>query len=229
MRRLLNLALLICLVANISSGQTNETLDRIIAIVNNSPILLSDWYEGWRCEALLAGRQPETYSDAEQREIFDRLVDQELLKQQMHSYALPPIPASELKDRVQAVREQFGGKTDSGWQETLKRAGVTEKQLTDHVQGQMEIERFLEARFRPAIRIEDRSVKLYYEENFLPKLHAAGAKDVPLDEVSGKIREILVQERMSEQVSAWVQSLREQADIRIPPAIDASSDELEVK
>jgi hypothetical protein len=39
-----------------------------------------------------------------------------------------------------------------------------------------------------------------------------------LSDAVPRIREILMQQRMDEQVTSWLQTLREQADIRIPSA-----------
>ena len=74
-----------------ASLHAGDVIDRVLVVVNNTPILLSDWDEAWRCEALLAGRTPESYSEAERQAVFQRLVDQELLRQQMRTYLLPPV------------------------------------------------------------------------------------------------------------------------------------------
>ena len=90
--------------------------------------------------------------------------------------------------------------------------------MKSRVRSQLEVLRFLDSRFRPTVRVEFRAIQLYYREQFLPELHRQGGKDIPLSEVAPKIREILTQQRINEQVAAWLQSLREQADIRIPSA-----------
>lgn len=229
MRRLSIFAMAICLLALSLPATAREVLDRIIAIVNNTPILLSEWDEEWRCEALLAGRTPDSYTPAEQQEIFDRLVDQELMQQQMHGYLLPPVSPADVQERLRTVRAQlFNGASDAQWQAALQRAGITLEELTVRVQRQIEIERFVDLRFRPGIHIDDRSINRYYHDQFLPELREQGAQDVPLEQVSGKIREILTQQRLQEQVAAWIQTLHEQAEIRIPPAIPSDANEIEI-
>jgi parvulin-like peptidyl-prolyl isomerase len=227
MRRLLAISICLCATA-LALPAHGETLDRIVAVVNNTPILLSDWDESWRCEALLADRAPESYTQAEQQDVFQRLVEQELLHQQMHSYLLSPIAGADQQAALKEVREQLGDAADAQWKAALNRAGITEAQLSEHLKRQMEIERFVDVRFRAGIRIDERSIAHYYRDQFLPQLRHAGGKDVPLDEVSSKIREILVQQQMAEQLTAWVQTLREQADITIPPPISNDSNEIEI-
>jgi len=222
MRRAYIFAMLVVLAApGVARG--GEIIDRIIAVVNNTPVMLSDWDEIWRCEALLAGRAPESYSAAEQQDMFNRLVDQELLREQMRTYGMLEIAEAEVGKRLQEVRAQLADDSDTKWRATLQTAGVTEGELRYHLQRQMELERFVDSRFRAGIRVDDRAVTRYYYNEFLPELHKVGSKDVALDEVAGKIREILAQQQMEEQLTAWVQLLREQADIRTPQEISGDS------
>lgn len=228
MRRTYIFVMAMYLAFGLTMARAGEVIDRIVAVVNNTPVLLSDWDEAWRCEALLAGRAPESYSATEQHEIFDRLVDQELLRQQMHGYLLPAVAEEDLQSRLQEVRTQLTGGKDGQWATLLRRAGVTEEEAAYHVRRQIEIERFVDVRFRAGIRIEDRAITRYYNDVFRPQLYRAGGKEVPLDEVSGKIREILTQERMEEQLAAWIQTLREETEIRIPQAIDTTTTEIDL-
>lgn len=224
MKRFLSLALLVSMLG-LLPARAADVLDRILAIVNNTPILLSDWDEAWRCEALLAGRAPESYSETEQKEVFQRLVDQELLRQQMRTYLLSPVTKEEVQQQLKDVRAQLSATDDARWQALLAGAGVTEEELTRRLRHEMEVERFLDVRFRAGIRVDNRAVSSYYRDEFLPQLRKAGGKEVPLDQVAGKIREIIVQQRMSEQANGWMQTLREQADIQVPADVLAAAAE----
>jgi len=228
MRRTFIFAMAMYLAAGVTTARAGEVIDRILAVVNNTPLLLSDWDEAWRCEALLAGRAPESYSAAEQHEIFNRLVDQELLRQQMRGYLLPAVADEDLQARLQEVRTQLTGGKDGQWSTMLQLAGITEDEVAYHLRRQIELERFVDVRFRAGIRIEDRAITRYYNDVFLPQLNKAGGKQVPLDDVSGKIREILTQERLAEQLSSWIQTLREETEIRIPQAIDTATTEIDL-
>jgi SurA-like N-terminal domain len=224
MKRLLTVVLLfVC--AGFQPVHAGEVLDRIIVIVNSTPILLSDWDESWRCEALLAGRAPESYNEAEKRQVFNRLVDQELLRKEMRSYLLAPVSPAAVEQQVKDARAQLSKGDDALWRTELENAGLREDELARCLRHQLEVERFVDARFRASIRIDDRAVARYYRDEFLPEVRKAGGKDVPLDQVSGKIREILVEQRMNEQLNTWLQSLREQADMQIPAAIGSTETE----
>jgi parvulin-like peptidyl-prolyl isomerase len=217
MRRFIQLAFLVaCLMASASAG---EVLDRIVAVVNNTPIFQSDWELALRSEALLGGRSPESFTEAEQRAVFERLVDQELLREQMRGFMTAPVNDEDVNARLREVRSQIAGtNSESDWQQILAKAGVTEEDLKTRIRTQLEVLRYLDSRFRSTVRVDFRTIQKYYRDEFLPELHKRGAPDMPLSEAAPKIREILTQQRMDEQVTSWLQTLREQADIRIPSA-----------
>jgi hypothetical protein len=215
MRRMLQLVVVVACLAGIA--QAGDVLDRIVAIVNNTPIFQSDWELALRGESLLNGRAPESFSEAEQRATFERLVDQELLREQMRGFMITPVTEDEVNAQLQDVRNQIeGAKADDSWKATLQKAGISEEELKSRIRMQLEILRFLDARFRPTVRVDFRTIQKYYREEFLPALHQKGAQEIPLSDAAPKIREILTQQRMDEQVTTWLQTLREQADIRIP-------------
>src|SRR5579863_5237255 len=64
---------------------TAEVIDRIVATVNGSIILQSDWDEALCYEALLTNRTVGQFTDEDRRAVLDRLIDQELLREQMKS------------------------------------------------------------------------------------------------------------------------------------------------
>jgi parvulin-like peptidyl-prolyl isomerase len=217
MRRTLQLVLFAVLFA--ATAIAGEVLDRVVAIVNNTPIFQSDWEMALRVEALLDARNPESFTPAEQRSVFERLVDQELLREQMRGFAVNPVTDDDVNARIQEIRSQIaGGKSDESWKQDLAQAGLSEQELRSRVRLQLEILRFLDNRFRPIVRVEFRTIQQYYRDQFLPELHKRGGSDVPLSEAAPKIREILTQQRMDEQITSWLQTLREQADIRVPGA-----------
>lgn len=203
MRRIVHLVLFVVLAAG--SVFAGEVLDRIAAIVNNKPILQSDWEMALRTEALMSGRDPESFNEAEQRAVFNRLVDQELLVEQMRGFAMNPVTDNEVNARVRDLRGQtLSSKSDESWQQLLAQAGLSEQELKVRVRTQLEILRFIDTRFRPTIRVDYRTIQQYYRDQFLPELHKQGGGDVPLSEVAPKIREILTQQRMDEQATTWL-------------------------
>jgi hypothetical protein len=67
---------------------------------------------------------------------------------------------------------------------------------------------------RPNVRIQDADVQAYYQAKVVPDLKETGARQIPLDEVAPKIRELLVQQHMDEMLDAWLHNLRQQSRIQ---------------
>jgi hypothetical protein len=67
-----------------------------------------------------------------------------------------------------------------------------------------------------------RAIEEYYRDTLLPQLKQKGAKEVPLEEVSGKIEEILAQQRLEARLAELLHDLRQQSDINIDPAARAT-------
>jgi len=189
-----------------------EVVDRIVATVNRHVILQSDWDEALRYEALLNGRVLSEFTEEDRRAVLDRLIDQELLSEQMKSAYFQHASESEAAARVAEARQQYPEAiTDEGWQSLLAGLRLTEKDLIAHVQQQMDLMRLVDAHLRPTVQIDSKSIEAYYREKFVPQLKQSGAGEVPLADVSAKIRELLTQEKVSELLVSWLQTLRSES------------------
>src|SRR3954465_12586107 len=89
----------------ISSSRAGEVIDRIVATVNGHIILQSDWDEALCYEALLSGRALSFFSDDDRRAVLDRLIDQELLDEQMKSASFQHASESDAAAEVADARK----------------------------------------------------------------------------------------------------------------------------
>ena len=215
MRRALQIAVLCMACAGALSG---EIIDRIVATVNGQPILQSDWEFAMRCEAFLDQR-PLEFTTAAARATLERLIDQELLRQQVRTYRLPAVTAEQLRSRMREIRQQTpGAYTDAGWRAALERYGLNDAELGERITDQLEILRFIDVRLRPTVHVSRRSIEDYYRDKLLPELKEKGAKAAPLAEVSQRIEEILSQQRMDTELNDLLRELRQQSEIHIDPS-----------
>lgn len=222
MQKLPHLVIAILLAGIPGQLRAADIIDRIVATVNGHVILQSDWDDTVRFEALADGRPLAQVSDQDRGRALDRLIDQELLREQAQGVESPQPPAEEVQKRVQEIRTQQAATNPSAWQAVLARYGFDEKQLESRVAHDIAVLRQVEARLRPNVQIDPQSIESYYHDKFLPHLHSAGAQDVPLAQVSGQIREILTQEKVNQLFSAWLQSLRAESKIRTAAASSPS-------
>ena len=204
--------------------------DRIVATVNGHIILQSDWDEALCYEALLSGRALRQFTDDDKRVVLDRLIDQELLGEQANSAYFQHATAPEVTSRLAEARKLYPeAKTDAGWQAVLARFRLAEKDLAAHVEQEIDLMRLVDARLRPAVQIDSKTVEAYYREKFVPQLKQSGAGEVPLADVSGRIRELLTQEKVNELMVSWLQSLRSESKVSVPGANGSAGDGVQTR
>jgi len=194
-----------------------EVIDRIVATVNGRIILQSDWDEALCYEALLNNRTLDQFNADERRAVLDRLIDQELLAEQMKSANFTRASDTEVAARVAEARKQYPeAASPGGWQSFLAQYHLTEKDLTEHVRQEIEVLRLVDSHLRPVVQIDSKSIEAYYRDQFAPKLKQSGAPVAPLSEVSAKIRELLTEQKVSELLVSWLHTLRSEGDVRLP-------------
>jgi peptidyl-prolyl cis-trans isomerase SurA len=206
-----------------------DVIDRIVAVVNGHIILQSDWDEALSYEALLDHRDVGQFTDEDRRGVLDRLIDQELLAEQMKSASFQHASESEVSDRVQEARKQYPeAATDDGWGAVLARFGLSEKDLMAHVEQQIDLMRLVDAHLRPAVQIDSKTVEAYYREKFVPQLKQSIVEAVPSTDVAAKIRELLTQQKVNELMVSWLQSLRSESKVSVP-GLDGAGDGVQTR
>ncbi len=204
-----------------------DILDRIVATVNNHIILQSEWQDAVRYEAFVAGRALDQVQAADRKAALDHLIDQELLREQMRSSGFPHASGEEAEKNIQEIRKRYTAtQSDGVWQAALNRYGLTEKELKKRVALQVDLIGLVDSRLRPNVVIDSKSIESYYNQELLPKLRQSGANQVPLAEVTPKIRELLTQQKMNQMLVAWLQDLRSGSQIRTEAGSPAPGAEL---
>ena len=218
------LALLLALILLFSPlASASEPVDRLVATVNDDPVLASDVEDAIRVEAFMQGRAVAEISRADYRAARDRLIDRTLIRQQVTSGYIPPV--QQVEWRMAQVRAAFpAAKSDAAWRELLASYGIQEQQLRKSVEEQVQLMQFVDARLRHMVRVSRDEVESYYKEKLLPELSRNGAAAEPLANIQSGIHELLLQEKIDAQLNAWLASLREQGNVRIlQPAAEVAT------
>lgn len=199
-----------------------ELLDRVVATVNTHVILQSDWDDEIHFEAFMSGRRPEDMTAEKRKAALDRLIDQEILRDQMRMTDLRPAGVEAIKKQIEDLKsEQLREHSGQSWASTLSQYQLTDKIVEDHVAAELEELQLVDLRFRPSVQISDADVQKYYREQIVPKLPASDP--LSLNDAKPKIKQILVQEKINQLLSSWLETLRAQAQIQVLSA-DKSSD-----
>lgn len=190
-------------------------VDRVVTSVNGHVVLQSDWEEEVAFEAFLADRPPDTFTNDERKAALDRLIDQELLREQVRPSQ--PAPPDQIAARVAEVRKaEPDWSSDEAWHKALQRYGLTQASLERRLSDEIQLMRLVEDRLRPSIQIDQKAVEAYYHDQLLPELKRAGNAAKPLTEVYGRIKVLLAEQKMNELLSGWLASLRSGSHIMGP-------------
>jgi len=207
MLRILIAALLLLAPTLVRSG---EVLDRMAATVNGRAVLQSDVEDELRYEFFAAKRPLSEASADDRKAVLDRLVDQELLREQMRSKDFQPVATEEISKALAAFKSDYGA--SSAWTAALAYYDVSEADVRSHIETELNQLRLIDLRLRPTIQVDAESIGNYYQQQLLPKLPPG--QHLSLQEATPTIRELLVQQKMNESLESWLEALRSQAKIQ---------------
>jgi hypothetical protein len=167
-----------------------ETVERIVAVVDERPLLLSEL----RVQRAVSGLAEDAALEA--------AIDERL----MHAEAAR-IPQAEVppEQEDEALARLLDGRPGL-------RAEAGEPALRRLLRRQIAILKYVEFRFRPQVRVSEDDVRKAWEEE------QAGRPAGPaLEDEQEAIRARLERRALDERVEAWVKELRARADVRYVP------------
>lgn len=196
------------------------TLDRVVAVVNRQVILQSDLED----EMQLSVLDPSTNGNAKdtRQQALDRLISRTLIQLQIQQENIPaaePTPA-QIAARLREIRADLPAcvradcATDPGWDAFLASHELSFARVDKYLRNRLQILSFIELRFRQGIRITPEEIETYYRETLLPQ-YPSGQTPPPLQQVSARIEEILLQQRVNALFDTWLSNLRSQGQIQI--------------
>jgi glutamyl/glutaminyl-tRNA synthetase len=189
------------------SGQ-DETVDRILALVNGQVITLTDvrvaktfgLYERWKSST--------THDTIE--EVLQNLIDQKLVIQVTRD------SASVDRDEMDAFLNQVSEEMENDkFQEELDKFGMERNDLEPYAYEQILFSRILSSRFDRVVLVTLEDIQAYYKTKYVPDQQDKGFEPKSMLDILDDIEAALRKEKSEEQVGEWIQNLREKADIQI--------------
>lgn len=195
-------------------------LDHVVADIGANVILESDVREEMRFSALepirvLPGQDT---PDRALRRLIDRTLILEQMKEQQQAVTTAGPAVTKAIDKL---RREIPGcaayhcATDKGWSDFLSAHDLTPAMVQQRWSQRMAILRFIDLRFRSGIRISNRQIADYYQKTLEPAMAREHERTPPLEQVSSRIQEVLLQQQVSKLFAVWLSSLRDQGNIRI--------------
>ena len=182
-----------------------EEIDRLLVAVNGRVVTEGDLRLARNLNALLA---PGGNSTERSREVeINRLVDLELMRQELTNFAAIKGDESEIESRMQDLRNKYA--EIGGLPALLRDLGLQESELRSYIDLQISIEKFIQFRFRPFVTVSPEEILAYYKQKLVPRLEKSPGVRVPdLEEVTAQIEEILAQEKVNMAVDNWLKDIR---------------------
>jgi len=209
-------------------------LDSVVAVVNNQVVLASDLDLEMRVFRLLpiGSRGDFTPAKSLERLTMRALIEQQILLEDPHGLEVSP---KDLEDSLAELRQNLPDckhrdcVSNQGWAAFLATLGLTPERVSQYWARRMAVLRFIELRFRSGNRVTPEEIEKYYRESLVPK-YAKPEDAPPLDKVSQRIQEILLQQKVNALLNDWLKSLQDQGQVEIlDPALKAASAKDEAK
>ena len=163
--------------------------------------------------------QPDTPIDNPRSEDLQRalnlLIDQRLIAEEAGK--LPAITAKDedVTAALGALIKRFP--SQSGFNERLARVGLTNEQLREIIRQRVEIDNYLNFRFRSFVVITPKEIADYYRDVYLPRWRRQSpGRIVPtLDEATQQIEQTLTEAKIESDTDAFLEDARARAEIII--------------
>jgi hypothetical protein len=189
-------------------------VDRIVAIVGEDPILLSEAEEVIGLG--LAGRRLGE-GDAELRErVIDGLIEQRLRFHEVDRSGFHRVPVTEIEARVADIAAAFPDR--EAFLRRLAELGMNEQEVRQLVARQIAVLTYVTERLGARVFVGFEDIRAYYQESVVPDLERRGEPVPPLDEVREAIRAVLHEQRLNQELERWTEELRAEADVLVFPA-----------
>jgi hypothetical protein len=183
-------------------GAAADIIDRLLAVVNGTPITQSDVSGAVRLGLVAVPAVPDPGPA-----VLDRLIERQLMLAEVDRYT-PPDPAeADVGRALEAVRARVG---PAALEVILAQTGSGLEQLRRFLRDELRIQSYLQQRFG-TIQPTESDVAQYYRD------HTATFGGRSLQEVRDAVVAALTKERRDAVIRDWVAGLRRRANINVLP------------
>ncbi len=215
MKRLLT-AILILTLAPVARAQTpatggGEVVDRMVAVVNSAELITySDLL--WQL-ALQPGVPLDSPRREDLRRALELLIEQRLVLQEAEK--LPHVHATEkeMEEAANALARRFPSQEE--FQSRLARVGLTSAQLREIIHDRLDMEKYLDFRFRSFTVVTPQEVEAYYKDVFIPRRRRQSPGQIvpELKEVYDQMQAELIERKIESETDTFLEDARAAAQI----------------
>ena len=185
-----------------------QTIDSIIAVVNDEIITLSDL----RIVTSFAIYTDDIKGQEENapRIILEKLIDQKLITQMTKENIL--IEDADVEQVFQIIKNKVG---QARLNSQYERFDLTPADLFDYIRAKLFYDQIIALKFKRETRVTLKEMETYYKEIYLSRKTSQGEEPQSMMEILDEIESALKAEKAQKQVKDWIMNMRRQADIQI--------------
>jgi hypothetical protein len=185
----------------------SRDIDGIAARIEDSIITESEVRELGAFQQLVDGHSKP------REEIIRELADQWVVSQEAAATNYRQPSDAAVDAAYKTLVKQFASPEE--FQTRLIAVGLSQAAVRRLLREQLYLSHFLDYRFRPAAQVDEKQIRAYYDNEFVPEVKKRGENVPPLDDVEDSIREVLIQRAIDERSAKWLDETRERLNIEI--------------
>jgi len=189
--------------------QSGRVVDRIVARIEDDIILQSQVRELAAFQQLI-----ESHAESDDQ-LLSELVEQWVVQTEAAAAHFPSPAQSEVDRELQRLTARFGNA--AAYSARLNELGLSATQVRQLLARQIYVERYLDYKFRPSAEVESSDIDAYYQKTLLPELAKKNQPAPSRAEVDEQIRELLVQQRISDLTAKWLDETKSRLKIELTP------------
>jgi hypothetical protein len=186
-----------------------QIVDGIVARIEGDIITFSELRELAAYQQLLDGH---SQSDEELR---SELIEQWMLNDEATGARFPMPAAAEVDREMSRVQNSFPN--TAAFQQRLGEVALTSESLRRVITRQIYLARYLDYKFRSSVQVDDAAIANYYRDHLVPELQAKGQPAPPVTDVTDQIRELLIEQGVSERTAEWFDETKPRMKIELEP------------
>ncbi len=192
-----------------------QVLDRIAVTVEKQIVTESDLIRFLRVAAVLDDK-PLDLSGASRRTAAKALVDQTLMTLEAAESHIALASPQDVPAMLKQVKAQYPN--EAAYQEALKKYGVSEQEVTDHLLAGVRALRFADLRFRPEVQISDADLHAAYDKFAADWRASHPEPPASFDDSRANLEKLLIDQRTLLVLDQWLEtaSMQKHVDYREP-------------
>jgi hypothetical protein len=147
--------------------------------------------------------------------LLDELIEQWVVETEASASHFPQPAISEVDRELGRIQQTFA--SPEKYVARLNELGLSAAQARETLVRQIYVERYVDYKFRPSVRIEPADIDAYYKNELLPELAKNNQPDPDRAAVEEKIRELLIQRAISDLTVKWLDDTKSRLRIEIVP------------